>query len=399
MLDVRTAQTELEDALRDAVLYALGRRIANVANVAALRAFPSRGHTGSSLHDDCLAVIVVANVVTASYRWSQGSSAADNGTTVIKPDDVVGNGRWLSWTSTMRFSPEVGGDSFYLHEIEQGPVECVIVLDKATEKKDINALITGQVPSVVIEATDDTPVDMTYMTGHRWDTDFGFTISVIAQNLRDRRQAAQGSSLDSAVGANGIDGAIVALLAGTTLNSVLDAVRNVRVGRGFNWFSTEGQRRVIRSRSYSVIATETNPAAPNDIGPAEQIDAQPELTELGETDPPFDMDNHVSSGITVPLGAGLTKFVAAGTAFIDGDEITYAGEFVTFSANVDAYRDLKDDGTLVVTEVAHGAPAPSLTAGALRVGVTETDSSGVLSDRYIAASRIPLGNPIEIPLV
>lgn len=398
MLDIRTAQDRLEDVLRDAILYALGKRIATVSNVSNLRAFVTQGQTGGVLNNDSLAVIVVGGLVTASYRWSQESVAADNGTTVIKPDDITFSGRWIAWTSTIRFSPQVGGDSFLLHEIPQGPLERVIVLNKSMDGAEISALISGQVPSAMIEATDDIPEDMTLDTGYRWDTRYEFTVSVIAQNLRDRRQSTHGSTLDPSIGANLLDGFIKALFGGTNITPEESGIRNIQVGRGMNWYSTEAQRRVIRSRGFTIQATEANPQAPNEVGPAQEVDAQAELTDLGDhADESFDISNYVSGGMTVGLGPGLTKTVTAGTAQLAGLTVTYAGQLKTFTASVDTYRDLLPNGSMVFVEAAFDQDV-AVTPNAMRVGMTRTDGSGVLSDRMIAETRIPFMNPLQIPL-
>ena len=414
MLDVRTAQTDLENAIRDTILYAMGRRIAQVATVADLRLVPTQGETTTALHNDHL--ITVATPATA-YRWSQESVAADNGTTVIKPDDVIGGtGRWKSWTSSLRFSPVVGGVAYYLHELTTGPLQRVIILDKSMTEEEINALVFAQVPAVVIEATDDDPEDATQETGHRWLTDYHFTISVIAQNLRDRREAAQGPGVTADIdpGANSIDGFIKALISGTGLHAVIDGIRNVQIGRGHNWLSEYGQRRVIRSRVFTFQVTEENPNAPGDYGAEEEVVYQPQLTDLGQlpvqtgvcdTPPPpppppyFDPDNFCISGITVPTGVGFTKPVAAGQAILDGAAVVYAGELHTFGSQADTYRDLLPNGTLVFVEVTAQGEAPPLTPTAMRIGVTRTNGSGVVDDRYIVATKFDYGPEIHHSLL
>ena len=44
MLDVRTAQTEIENLIRDTILYGLGHRQPSVPNLADLRALPLEVH-------------------------------------------------------------------------------------------------------------------------------------------------------------------------------------------------------------------------------------------------------------------------------------------------------------------------------------------------------------------
>jgi hypothetical protein len=396
-LDLRVAQTTIENALRDAILYALGRRLPSVASVAGLRSVGTRGDSSSTRSDDDLIAVVAGT--TTSYRWSSLSTAADDGSTVIQPTDVTGNGRWLSWTSPLRYSSGAGVDSVYLHEITSGVLKRVILLDERTGADEINELLAGQVPAVVIEATDDSPTDATMDVGHRWVTDFRFTVACIAENLRDRRQAAQGSLVpgESAIGANALDGLVGSVLGGTQMQAVVEGLMGIRLGPGRNWISDNAQRKVFRERDYIVRVTVENPNAPNDYGPAEEVDAQALLVDLGEHGAP-DVSNYVASGFTVPLGAGLVKGVASGVAFMAGVDVDYAGGLATFAAYSDTYRDLLPNGTMVFVAVTAGGEQPAVTATALRIGVTTTDGSSVLSDRIVAVTQAAYGNPQQYPL-
>lgn len=62
--------------------------VANVASVAALRA----------LAYGVINYVLMGDVTAGAlfYYWDESSSAADNGTTIIKPDDNPGFGRWLA---------------------------------------------------------------------------------------------------------------------------------------------------------------------------------------------------------------------------------------------------------------------------------------------------------------
>lgn len=392
-LDVRIAQTTLENAIRDAILYALGLRLPAVASIAALRAFGTMGASSGTRHDDELIGIVPASTVTAAYRWNSVDARTDNGSTVIAPTDrPSADGRWNLWTSPLRMQPAVGANSMYLHEVATGPLVRVLLLDKSMTDEEINAIITGQVPSVVIEAGESDPEDTT--PGHRWVTEFTFAVSVIAQNLRNRREAAQGSSVagESTLGANAIDGLIWSVLAGTQLQSAVEGVMEVRPGPGRNWISELGQRRIIRTRTYTVKATVENPNAPNDAATASEVDTQADLVDLHEQ-AIFDPANYVALTLgtgapscSVAVGAGLTQQVAAGTAILAGATVTYAGESHAFPAQSDVYRDLLPNGTMQFVVVGREGPRPPMTATALRIGVATTDSTQVLSDRYIAAT-------------
>lgn len=398
MLDVRVAQVSLENALRDAVWLALGKRLPAVPSVAALRAVATAGATSTAMDDDDLINVVSGGVVVAAYRWSTVSAAADDGAAVIKPTDVSAAGRWLAWTSPLRVELVPGGNSAFLHELLSGVLERVVVLDKDADKDEMTELLLGAVPSVGIDARGDDPADQTQDTGWKWDVDFDFTLYAVTKNLRGQRQAALGSDApgDSDPGAYQVDGLIWSLLGGTQLYSVLDAVKNVRVGRGANWQSDLAQRRVIRSREYTVRATVENPPAPNDDGPVQAISAQFQLAGAGEQ-AAVDVGNYVESGIVTALGVGLSKTVSAGVAKIAGADVAYAGELHTFSASADTYRDLSAAGAMTFVEVPNGAEEPAATAGCLRVGVTVTDGAGnVQSDRYVAASAVDFGPDIAV---
>jgi hypothetical protein len=268
-------------------------------------------------------------------------------------------------------------------------------------EEEMNFLIIGQVPSVVIEATDDDPEDYDQGIGYRWNTEYGFTISTIAQNLRDRREDAQDSPVpgDTDPGANTIDGAIKVLLAGIQLFSVVDGVRAVRLGRGHNWISDMGQRRIVRSRAFMMQVTELNCNAPNDFGPAEEVAAQAELTDLNQTEPPFDILNYLISGAVVPIGVGFAKPITAASAIIAGVPVAYAGELKVFTAYRDTYRDLLPSGLMTFVEVTVTGEPPAVTATALRIGKTRTDGSSVMWDQIIAGTRDPYMNPFIHPLM
>lgn len=400
MLNIVTAQTTLENLLRDTILLALGKRLPAVANVVALRAIVTQGASSTIRTNDDLINIVVAGIVTSSYRWSTESNLVDNGTSIIKPTDTVLNGRWLQWTSPIRFVPIVGGNSFYLHELLGGPLKKVIILDRAFSEDEFNNLLLGQFPSVLIETNNDNPQDYQQDTGWRYDTTYEFNISVISENLRDRREAAQGSpfSIDSNdPGANIIDGFIKSLLGGVNLYPALNELRNTQLGRGNNYLSSLGQRHVMRERTYRLLVTEENPPAPNDAGIEQDVTIQPELIDLHDQSL-WDENNHVNSGILVTVAPGLTQMVSIGTAIISGTLVTYAGESHAFPAYSDIYRDLLPNGALTFIAVtAEGSPPP-ITPTALRVGVSNTDGSGVISDRYIAITEQDFTSQYDIPL-
>lgn len=397
-LDIRTAQTEIENAIHDAILYALGWRLPAVATIAELRDVTTAGASGATQrNDDDLINIVVGGLVTAAYRWSTSTTTDDNGSTVIRPTDVNASspGRWLLWTSDMRFEQTVGGVSYPLNELLTGPLKRVAIVDQAMAPDEFEKIIKGRTPSVLITADDDEPERLT-LSGGRYVTLYRFTITVVAQNLRSRRQHVQGSTVDDEDGAYYVDGQIRALLRGIRLRAFLgDSLIVADFGRGENWTSRHLQRRVFRQRTWTVRVYEAHTPASNNTGELELLNAQGDLADLGEASE-FDEDNYVSSGITVPVGVGLTKPIAAGTATIDGDTVTYAGELKTFTASKDTYRDLLPDGTLEFVEVDIDSEEPAVTATAMRIGVTRTDADSVIADTMIAITAVDYGSAYQV---
>lgn len=414
-LDTRTSETTLENLIRDVILFALGARLPQVATIAALRAIGTAGASSSMFGDDDLVTTNIAGTITG-WRWNRESTLADDGAAVVRPTDVPPSspGRWLAYTSQVRFAPTVGGNSMTLDQITSGPLQRVIMLDKSLSQQEELALVTGDVPAVIIEAHGDDPKDATLNVGHRYIAEYHFTVTVLTQNLRDSRQAAQGSAVDGTLGANDIDGFIKALLAGTVLNAAFtndQPIQNVKIGHAENRYSEYGQRRVWRIRDYEFQVSEENPAAPNDSGALTDIFAQAELVKLAakptppvtkpptaDTPAPYDPSNYLVSGCLPTLGGALTQALSAGSTVIAGAPVNYAGGSVTFAAYSDNYRDLTPDGVMHIVSAPVGGGTPAVTANALRIGVTTTNGSTVLGDAILAQTQAPFGPDNDFPV-
>lgn len=402
-LQVRNAQNTLEQTLATVIRFALGARLGTVASIAALRAVSTRGASTTQRKDGDL--ITIVGGTTSLWQWSQESTATDDGATVIQPTDVTANGRWLIQTSPVYFVPALGGDSYPLDQLpyqtqQYQPLRTVVVLDKRFTPEEIVQLCFGQTPAVVISAEGDTPQRATPYA--QYLNEYTFTISVVAENLRDMRQAQQGSQVPGEIipGANTIDAMLWELLVGAgdgRLTEMVDGIRDVQPGQCENWESKLAQRFVIRSRWYHILATVEMLQAPNEMVEMELVAAQAAMTDLG-LQAAIDPDNLVTLGLGVSLTSGFAKPVAAGTAQIDGATVTYAGQLYTFPATMDTYRDLNPDGTMSFNSVAVGAPGPTLATGSLRIAVTTTDGSGVVSDIWIAARQVPYMNPYQTSL-
>jgi len=399
-LDTRLAENTLEDAIHDAILYSLGRRLPPVASIAALRALPSIGPGGTSQFDDDFLICISGSPVL-SFRWHGSSTATDDGSSVVQPSDVVGlPGRWLAWTSVLRFSPVVGDNDTTLDQLTSGTVQRVLVLDKDMSEQDMLNLIAADIPAVFIVAEGDRPADATLMTGHRWLTAYDFTIMIVEQNLRGDRRAAQGSDIanDPNPGANALDGHIKTILSGTNLTHVVGGIRTVQLGPAKNWVSVGGQRRVVRQRDYVVIVSEEFPNAPNDIVAADEVDVTQEMAAPAADDT-VDTANYVVAGCLVPLPpVNLSCTVAAGQAVIGGVVVNYAGGSHVFPAWSDVYHDLAPGGVMTFTAVGRDLNPPAVAPGSLRIGVSRTNGVQVFASVYVAMQRTPYSGPWVIDL-
>lgn len=404
MFDSRTVQTVLENLLRDSILYALGQRLPQVASIAALRGFGTQGTSGttSRLDDD---LITVAGVTLTSFRWNTRSNAADDGVSVIRPDDVApaNRGRWIKWTSVLRFAQIVGDDSVTLDQNASGLVARVIVLDKNLSVDELINLLAGQIPAIVIQSDDDDPDDATQNVGSTYLTDYNFTIHHVVENLRDNRQAAQGSDVteDYTVGAYTLDGLVQALICGSTLYPVIegttDGIRTVTKGRGNNWVSDFAERRVIRSRSYRVRVSEEIPPYDSDTTPASLVTFQGQLIATNGQDE-FDALNYLAAGCLFVVGGALSQTLTAGSAVIDGDTVTFAGLPCTLPAYSDTYYDLASSGVMTLTSVTRGGARPSVAASSMRIGKVTTDGIAVTDLQIIAATLEDFGPLLVVTL-
>lgn len=403
MFDSRTVQTILENLLRDSILYALGTRLPQVATVAALRAVSTMGasNTPSRLDDD---LITVAGTPLKAFRWNTYSNASDDGTNVIRPSDVpTGNrGRWIKWTSVLRFAQTIGDDAVTLDQNESGHAVRVIALDKSLSVDELINLLAGQVPAIVIESVDDDPDEATQNVGQTYLADYNFNVHCIVENLRDRREAAQGSEVtsDNTLGANTLDGLVQALICGTRLYPVIegttDGIRTVQKGRGYNWISDYAQGRVIRSRSYTVRVSEEIPAYESDTAVVNLAVFQAQLVGAGEDG--FDVNNYLASGCAFVIGGALSQALSAGAAVIDGEEVAYAGEAVTLPAYSDTYYDLSTEGDMTLTSVTAGGSTPAVAADSMRIGRVTTNGLVVVGVELLVTTIENYGPEIFVPL-
>ena len=80
-----------------------------------------------------------------------------------------------------------------------------------------------------------------------------------------------------------------------------------------------------------------------------------------------------------------------------GQDVSVGETISEFAPNSDVYRDVFPNGVLWLSAVPIDAPPPPRVTGALRVGVSRTNATDVLSDRFLVASALTVGEPDVIP--
>ncbi len=374
-LTARNALTTIERALRDTIRRGLGKPLPAVATIAALRAATTRGASGKLTVDDEDTRFVTA--VGYRYEFNPRSTAADDGDATIAPTDSPTAGRWEKTTSTT----------------STGYLLNVILYDGGYTTEALDALLAGQRPAVVIHYDGEDNLTASTIPGAQYRYRPRFEVWAMSQSMRRAYEGkleppiAAEASVDP--GVHQVIGDLKALLAGSDLDT--EGVDFVQIGAGEMVETGEAERRFTMSLHLTVMAAyaiEDEPV-PDAIT---AVVAQPQITDLGSEEA-HDHDNYRVSGILAPrVASGLTHTITAGTAYIDGALVAYAGGSHAFAASSDVFRDLNPNGTLTFVTVPHGAEEPATTAGALRIGRTTTSASGIIADALIASSLENFGD-------
>jgi len=248
-LTLRTALIHVERTLFNAINRALRVRLAPVADVASLRATPTRGAGGarSARSDYELVYLAAAGVC---YEWSTAATAPDDGDLVVKPADAGATGRWLKTASTVQ--------SGYLRDVR-------LYEGEQSEDEILNRLL-GQVPAVVIrwESARNDPKSQIPGALYRYETDFD--IWAVSSNLRGGAlpEAVVGSPVagESAAdpGVNAMIGDIKRVLAGRTGEELgQPGIAYCEIGKEEPVYRSLAERRFVFALGLRVHATVANP--------------------------------------------------------------------------------------------------------------------------------------------
>ena len=383
-LDVRTAWTAVQRGLVDTIRLGLGWREPEVADLPTLRATSVRSSPESALR-----YVQSEGVV---YRWYNHSALAHNPPGAVQPAERAANGRWIRQRSEVTFGPNHFAP---IHRKRTGYAKAV-QLFQGQDDEEIERSF-GRKPGLLVEFVGDS-IASRGRNGEIYDVDYDFVVHCLSQNLRPGPAALEGSPVDVEAnedpGLNRIIGDVRYLLAGCRLD-MAPAVMFVDIqGKAQIRTADLGERTFVGMVPLTVRASWNIPD--EDLVRIEEIWIQGMDADTGD-DNFFDVNNFVRSGYRVEWRPGLVGTPAPGQAIVDSQIVVTAPTPHLFTVDRDTYRDLRKTGELVYQEVAIDADPPPQERGTLRIGVTRTDSAGIVSDTLLCHFAIDSGAPFRAP--
>lgn len=331
------------------------------------------------------------------YEWDPHSTATADGVDVVASTTLPAgktNGRWLKVSTAWTWG--AGGQN--LAQKTSGFLKVVEAMDSDDGEDEAAARIFNQTPSVLVAFTNDVPESLAAQPGTWYRTRLEFTLLIFSTCFRPSPAATWGSPFPAESAADPGAFAILGSLRHLFMSNAdpgVDAIARIELGRTELAAESEDRRVFVWRMALSVLAS----FSIDDEDGAEtwEIVAQPALSGAAEGADAFDAENYVRQGgdFAEALGAGLARTLRATAAKIGGVEVTAAEQATTLDPDSDVWRDLGADGWHL-TALPAGSSPPVLAAGRLRVGVSRTDASGVLFDRYLAAYSLPEGDPVVV---
>lgn len=378
-LSLRNARTTIERAIAQTLQYAVQVRHAAVASVAALRAVAS-----ASVPPDAIRYVTAA---AYCYQFKRYQTGDDDGNATIKPTDITsGQGRWVKTTSVITSgyakTVQLYNGEFSIEEVTErllGQRPAIMVIWKGADHK-ISSMIPGSLYWYICDAE----------------------IWAMSSNLRPAQEVLEGSGIAAELSADpgviSIIGDIKSALAGSALGTT--GVDRTEIYKESTVVSDLAQRVFIEKLAIKVFSTVQNPDTDSVTLPdVRAIEIQYRKAETPDGVGEIGTTNYITSGYTMPVGTGLTKTPDYGSAYISTTLVSSSPAAKTFTASKWTYRDLRPDGTYKYTETSANAPAPDVSQGMFRIGVTVTDASDVVWDRILAHSLIDFGGVDKIPSI
>ena len=390
-LAANTGTTQIEVALRDTIALALRRRYPAVANVAALRAWSTLGEGGSSSLDETN--VELLPVGTTVYRWYATSTEHDDGAGVIAPADRVAArlpGRWLRTTAAA----------------DAGFLDAVRLYEGEDTEDMILQRVLGVIPSCLIIWRGEEHRLKSVQPGALYEFPVEFEVWISSKNMRRGNEALLGSPIadeaDRDPGVLNAIGQLKKVLAGSNLGQ--PGVDFVELHGHTPKLQSLSEGEFVHALKITVRAAIHIPDDPGEDVPLEPgaLWLQGQLVDSSEH---FDPANHRVGGLEVDLGhtqvAGvpgkLFSLVHAGEVVMNGTSVATPEIVVELQPSHDHYRDVFPSGVVWLTPVPVDAAPPAQSVGTLRVGVSRTNATDVISDRFLVGSARDVGEPDLLP--
>ena len=394
-----TAATLIERELARFLALAYGRRLGNAGglattrDLASLRTYPRRGITDFALR--------FVDAVGRVYRWDEYETRPDDGAAVIAPSDAKGAGRWIreGASAAQRSSAHQGIRDAALR-LERwslqrsGWAELVRIWSGEYDDESIAELFARK-PTFVVVPAGSSRTARSLVPGTYYQETYRFRVWGICQSLRRGPAGLLGSAfaLDGGdPGLNYVMGSVKRALAGSTLG--LAGVITTEIGDEEIVAHDLANRVFCNALEIEVHTTLHLPDA--DIGPLTAVTTATQLADSGE-EIGVDLRNYVAEGCHPDRTGPLLATIRGGIAYVAGKLVQAQPQTLTLPALSDVYRDLMPTGAFVVQSVKNGSARPTAPPGALRVGVTTTDGSGITSDRFLCSTLFNFVGPDRIP--
>lgn len=391
-LTVLNHRTAVEERLIDTLRLAFKVR-RTAADVAALAALPVATAEGQVLYEDGALCYVTAEDDVWTLSLYSGAAASADVVVPAAPPTNYARVRWLRSTNPLNFGPNYNAP---LRRRQAGYCKAVEIWNGQGGTDEAMAKVLAVRPALWLQWTGDRPQGQSAgYPGAYYKNTLLFQVMVVSQCNRPGPWTMWGSPYgDEAAADPGLDqmiGQIRKVLAGSRLGLGTD-VERTEIGAVEVVHEDNAARLFI---AFVSIEVRLYFYIPDEDLIATRIDVQPELVDTGGA-ARFDPLNYIAQGYQVTPGPGLSWTWPAGIAMIDGVGVSSTPDPRTFGAELDTYRDLNPDGTFTYVEVPIGAPAPPVTADALRVGMTRTSSTDILQDRILCSSAEVFRNAYQV---
>lgn len=392
-----TAATLIERQLARFLALAFQRRLvkdqAPIKDVAALRLFRR-----TAIYDNQIRFV---ESVGKAYRFDDFESQPDDGEHFVAPLDAKGTGRWVQEgpTAAQRSSPHDGIREAAIRlgkwALQRtGFVEVVRIWQGEYDDEAI-AEVFARRPAYVVVPSGSSRRARSLVPGTYYQEAYRFRVWGISQSLRRGPVGLLGSAfaLDGGdPGLNFVMGSIKRALAGSTLG--LAGVISTEIGEE-EVVAHDLANRVF-CNSLELIVSTTLHLPDDDLTELTAVTTTTQLASPG-VEPKVDLKNYVADGCYPDRSGPLRTTVRGGIAYIAGQLTVARPHTLTLTASCDVYRDLLPGGTFVIQSVPRGAAAPAPPAGALRVGVTTTDGTSVIADRFLCSTLFKVVGPDRVP--